>query len=797
MNTLRQKINLSGLIVLVLLFADAAKAQMVLYGTVQDSSQQKIPYCLVMVLDKNNSEIVSTMTDSTGYFETNISSQTKNLQLYIRAFGFKALQIPVEQATTQTLYVLSREVTTLDPVSITASQITMERQIGRFVIINVYTSPLAAGNNITEVLKYVPLVNVTDDDELEILRKGKATIYINGRKSNIDPKNIPAENIEKIEIISSPGSEYPATERAGVINIILRKSLEDGSVTNITVEDKQNDKWFLNSPTFRLFSMIQKKKVNATIGFSTGYHPMFSESFGRYKYISENVGRDQIQQYKYANFYSNLNCSLDWHISKKNTLGFQIDVDVYNTWSRSHTTTEYCTLFPSTTDSTDHTASNTSMRIPGLMLSMNINDNIQINEKQLLSFDFYYTRDFDKIPYFYQYEKGNYHDPLLFYRTETKMIIDGYVFKSKYDYAHSDELQWSVGLDCYGSVADDDFYYGLGNNNYYIEDSSKSNHFIYNDFTAALYANVDWEISDEWNLSAGLRGEYYTFMGLQKSTGEKNYGKYPNIFPSLSLSYLPSDDHELGLDFTSEICLPGYGQRNPFKYYYSPTLYKANDPYLRPTKGYDLQLSYTLFSDYMFMFNYFCSIDNWETFHIPEENGVTRITTLNFGNDHNFSASFFINKDLFKDYLSLSLSAGYIYTIFRNLGEGLLYNTDRSSEFYANANISTAMDRKKTWRFSTTFNYSSPCNSVSKHLSEGYFLSAEISKRFKRSKLSFGVRNILDWSIHSSLFTPEYTYENKSRNFRRTYWVSYSFKFGNEKSKGASSRDGNNIQDRL
>lgn len=455
------------------------------------------------------------------------------------------------------------------------------------------------------------------------------------------------------------------------------------------------------------------------------------------------------------------------------------------------------TLFPSTTDSTDHTVSNTSMRIPGLMLSMNINDNIQINEKQLLSFDFYYTRDFDNIPYYYQYLKENSQIPLSYYRTETTTKIDGYVFKSKYDYAHSDELQWSVGLDCYGSVADDDFYYGLGNNNYYIEDSSKSNHFIYNDFTAALYANVDWEISDEWNLSAGLRGEYYTFMGLQKSTGEKNYGKYPNIFPSLSLSYLPSDDHELGLDFTSEICLPGYGQRNPFKYYYSPTLYKANDPYLRPTKGYDLQLSYTLFSDYMFMFNYYCSIGNWEVFHIPEENGVTRITTLNFGNDHNFSASFFINKDLFKDYLSLSLSAGYIYTIFRNLGEGLLYNTDRSSEFYANANISTAMDRKRTWRFSTNFNYCSPVNGISMHFSEGYFLSADISKQFKRSKLSFGVRNILDWNIQGSISTPEYTFTGNSRQFRRTYWVSYYFKFGNEKSKGAGSRDGNNIQDRL
>lgn len=792
-----RKLHYIGLILLFALFSNATRAQIALHGFVQDSLQQKIPYCLVIVLDNNNSEIVSTMTDSTGYFETTISQQTKNFQLYIRAFGFKALQMPLEQAATQTVFVLSKETTTLAPVNITASHIALERQVGRFIITNVHTSPLAMGNNITEVLKYVPLVNVTNEGELEILRKGKATIYINGRKSNMDPRNIPAEDIEKIEVISSPGSDYPATERAGVINIILRKSIEDGSITNITVEDKQSDKCFLNSPSFRIFSMIQKKKINTSIGFSTGYHPMFSESFGRYKYISENVGRDQIQQYKYANFYSNLNCSLDWHISKKNTLGFQIDLDIYYSWSRSNTTTTYMTLFPSTTDSIDHTASNTSTRIPGLMLSMNINDNIQINEKQLLSFDFYYTRDFDNIPYYYQYLKENSQIPLSYYRTETTTKIDGYVFKSKYDYAHSDELQWSVGLDCYGSVADDDFYYGLGNNNYYIEDSSKSNHFIYNDFTAALYANVDWEISDEWNLSAGLRGEYYTFMGLQKSTGEKNYGKYPNIFPSLSLSYLPSDDHELGLDFTSEICLPGYGQRNPFKYYYSPTLYKANDPYLRPTKGYDLQLSYTLFSDYMFMFNYYCSIGNWEEFQIPEDDGVTRITTLNFGDDHNFSTSCYINKELFRDFLTLSLNISYSYTIFRNLDKSLTYNTDHNFNFQAGVNISTAMDRKRTWRFSTNFNYCSPANGISRHFSEGYFLSADISKQFKRSKLSFGVRNILDWNIQGSISTPEYTFKGNSRQFRRTYWVSYYFKFGNEKSKGAGSRDGNNIQDRL
>lgn len=137
MSNSNQIIHNLELILLFMLSSIAAKAQISLHGIVQDSLQQKIPYCLVIVLDNNNSEIVSTMTDSTGYFETTISQQTKNFQLYIRAFGFKALQMPVDQAASQTFFILSRETTTLETVNITASQIAMERQIGRFVITNI------------------------------------------------------------------------------------------------------------------------------------------------------------------------------------------------------------------------------------------------------------------------------------------------------------------------------------------------------------------------------------------------------------------------------------------------------------------------------------------------------------------------------------------------------------------------------------------------------------------------------------------------------------------------------------
>lgn len=104
----------------------------------------------------------------------------------------------------------------LGEVTVQSDQLSIERTTDRYTISNVYTSPLAARHTISDVLRFTPLVNVDNDGELSILNKGQATIYINGRKSSLDPKNIPAESIEKIEVITSPGSEFPSDLCVGV-----------------------------------------------------------------------------------------------------------------------------------------------------------------------------------------------------------------------------------------------------------------------------------------------------------------------------------------------------------------------------------------------------------------------------------------------------------------------------------------------------------------------------------------------------------------------------------------------------
>ncbi len=89
-----------------------------------------------------------------------------------------------------------------------------KKQSDRFVY-DVAASPIAKGNTTFDVLKQTPLVSTTDDKTLKIAGKNSAQIFINGRKSNMDAeslvqflKNTPAENIQKIEVITVPGSEF-------------------------------------------------------------------------------------------------------------------------------------------------------------------------------------------------------------------------------------------------------------------------------------------------------------------------------------------------------------------------------------------------------------------------------------------------------------------------------------------------------------------------------------------------------------------------------------------------------------
>jgi len=579
----------------------------------------------------------------------------------------------------------------------------------------------------------------------------------------------------------------------------LLKPTGDGVLANLTIRDQQKEKWKLNSPSINLFLNIQKKKINITTGISTSYFPFLLEELGISHFISDSLDVHYTKSSYSTNCYLNGFAHLDYHINRKHTLGFRIQANTNYRKEKNTVETNYRFLNSSIVDSSDVTSSQLKMDKPNYSILANLNYNITFNPKQKLSFDWDYNRHISDMPYYFRYNKLlKEHRILSDFRTQATILLDGYHVKTRFQQNFNSDMKLHAGLECYGAMVDYHYFYGDKVNSEYASDSLRTNSFIFKDITSAAYIDFDWEISDKWSLSAGLRGEYYAYKGVQQVTKEVISNKYPNLFPSLSVYYTPHNAHELGLNFTTNYVLPTYSMLNPFRFYYSPNLYQENNPHLKPCISYGLALEYTLFSDYMLFFEYEFSKNSWSDFRIPIGDGATKISTMNYGKYHDFCFTLMITKNLFKNFLYLSFNADFSYFIAKDIPKEIIaYNESGIGFISTDLKMNTALNKKKNWRFETRFQFCPPRKGISSGIGTTYYLSASVSKNFKNSTLSFGVNDIIDKPINISLNGEVFAYKIERYMYGRIYWLSYNIKFGNNKARGVETRSNNKIQQRI
>ena len=162
--------------------------------------------------------------------------------------------------------------------AVTLTKQVFKKESDRFVY-DVSNSPVAKGSTTFDILKQTPLLSTTDDKTLKIAGKNNALIFINGRKTNMDAdslnqflKNTPAENIQKIEVITVPGSEYQVESSDGIINIILKKKMTDGTNGNMRMSSSAN-KFFSNSASASINYRKDKLGISANLNVSDNIRP--------------------------------------------------------------------------------------------------------------------------------------------------------------------------------------------------------------------------------------------------------------------------------------------------------------------------------------------------------------------------------------------------------------------------------------------------------------------------------------------------------------------------------------------
>lgn len=771
-------------------------SQTTIKGKTLDAGGKGISDALIVLTNKEHHTIFSATSDSLGVFEILLPENLKDKILYVTCFGYKSKQIEnisandVRNITLEALYY------NLEGVEISASRPVITRENDKFLVSNVYESPIAKGKDAADFLKYTPMIGDVKENSVSILgAKGNATIYVNGRESLMDLRSIPAESIERIEIISNPGSRYPADSRNGIINVVLRKAPDDGMSVTVRAEDRQNRK---NSPSGNVFLDIKKGKTNITTGIRASYFGMLMEDKSIYNYFSDSLTTDVNRNTDFSNSSVSPFVNFSYALSKKHEIGFQIDAMFRNNKTEESTETFYRQLNASAIDSSDLTRAQIKPTQLNYGFHSNLNYSFDIREGQKLTADFDYRRSLsdNQTKYHYSIDSLMFATPSDF-MIYPKILIDGYAFKTDFTHTFDEDKTLDVGIKMNGAMVNNDYFYGIYTGSGYMSDSLKTNRFLFNDLTAAAYANYSWVMSDHWELNAGLRAEYYAYKGDQKATEEKIDDQYMNVFPTFSALFIPNDNHEFGFDFSSSIFRPGYYDLNPFKTFYSPNLYEENNPYLKPSIDYEFELSYILMSDYMFFIDYTYSKNTFTEFTMPAGNGVTKIMKQNYDRDHCVDFIISINKSLFKNYFNFTINADFSYIKAEGFPEGVIADNTEYISGSVSANINVALNKKKDFRMLSRFQYRPTSRSVAFTLKTSYYWDVSIAKNFKNSTLSFGVNNIIYKPWELSLTDATYSYATERNLYGRTFWASYSIKFGNTKVKKVYDRKNEDLDGRM
>ena len=218
-----------ALLLCFLTFTSVANAQITVTGKVVDNTNNPIEFANVVLLNKENNEIIiGTITDENGKF-TIATDKKGEFNLQISFVGFKNYTKSIK-STIDIGNIILNSNTELSEVVITVRKKIIEKKEDK-IIFNIQNTPLNKGNDGIEVLQNAPIIWVNNSDQV-LIRQKPATVLVNGRKINLTGselsnyiKNLDSENIQSIEIQTNASANMDGNITGGVVNIILKKKI--------------------------------------------------------------------------------------------------------------------------------------------------------------------------------------------------------------------------------------------------------------------------------------------------------------------------------------------------------------------------------------------------------------------------------------------------------------------------------------------------------------------------------------------------------------------------------------------
>lgn len=483
----------------------------------------------------------------------------------------------------------------IDSVTVVSKKPFIQTLVDKTVL-NVESRPTAAGQNALELLKQAPGVVVDGNENIQMGGKNGVTVLIDGRNTNMSAqdlaqllKTIEASNIKEIELIANPSAKYDAAGNAGIINIKLKKSISNGLNGNITASGQQSTHARSNVSGAMNF---RKNKINwySNAGWNKGFQNTIANN------DRATVTKNYIQRSIESDDFSgnNVRTGVDYTMNKKSTIGILWMYNYRNTTmdNNSHTLLQK-------TNAADSNVTTRSLA-PFDTKRNNFNLNYKYsNNGEELNVDADYTNFTSSLYNTVSNELSN-SNKVKYASNASQNNADVLIKISSVKIDYSKKLKANTTVEAGAKIVFTNTNNNLNvlNNtsNNWLQDTGKTNTFMYKENVNAAYVNLNKEIK-KFSFQLGLRAEQTQVKG--SSTNLKNVQmnnpdtSYINLFPTVFVQYKLSDKHQLGVNYGKRIDRPSYQDQNPFIYVLDAFNSEVGNPYLLPQITHAIELSYT------------------------------------------------------------------------------------------------------------------------------------------------------------------------------------------------------------
>jgi outer membrane receptor protein involved in Fe transport len=569
--------------------SNAQTTSVVLKGALVDAVTQKpVEFATVTLMTVKDSALVKgSLTDTSGFFSfSNVAPG-----------GYLLISSSIEYAKSKKQFEITgnepfidlgvmtmlQETKLLDEVVVSSQKLAFQ-PTAEGVTINLSNTLFKTSNNIVDVLKKSPSIQVNDDGALLMRNAVTPKVLINGRDipmSKDELKNylntLKPDEVESIEVITNPSARYDA-EYKGVVNIRLKKDKELGLTGNVS-SNFQHHKFSSSSNNLSLSYKTPKIAYTARGGFSS------SSSFTEETSNQTLINGDKLYTGLFSPSRDNsvdVTLGIDYYISKKQIIGGQFRAYQNNLTNPFN--------FDIRLSNADKTIQNIVSTSDVKTNNNNYSGNIYFEgnfKKGVLSFASSIVN--------YQNNQNQLIENKIVSTSNNSQgvfINNTNIVSSQLDYSPTlKKGKFDVGIKAsYTDIDNDSKYQNLVENKW-VDDKTNSNKFLYSEKNFAAYVSYSNTVK-KVSYSVGLRTENTITEGNSITLNSITNRDYIKWLPSLSINVPINDNNTFSASYSKRLTRPSFGVLNPYVYIGGPYNSYRGNQFLIPITNNAFSLNY-------------------------------------------------------------------------------------------------------------------------------------------------------------------------------------------------------------